>query len=470
MKKSASKNKHDNEYESVGSRVLTLKSGSTVMLDTVEVDTRQIFADVKGLDYGYIPTRNGKGKKYIKWGSDDQMPYTVIRAIEKDEVLSQNKMFNTQVCFGQGIRFYDKATGKPTVNQDVIDFCDCSNIQEFFAGIIQDMKWFFWSLSVVLLDHNNNIVGLRRMPVENVRLGVADAMGNINEAFFANFRDDAGPLQPEDVTEIQLLNEFAPWKDLAIRLGMERSPADGLQKRRTDLQIFGVLCRFPMPGCRYYPIPTYASVFKDDWLEIKKLTQLRLKAAIKNTNSIRYHVEILQKYWADLFRRKGVYGNRLKEEIERDIEYKRIGDFLSDVESSGKTLVSDYMCDPDGKENHNIRITTIDTKKQGGEWSDEVTEACNMLCYADGIHPNLIGAVPGKTQGNNSGSDKRELYTMKQAMEDIWHAMMMRHFMVYLRFMHLDKEIGIDVPIVQLTTLDNHIDAIKAVKDGTDTK
>lgn len=476
MKKSAynqkkkSEQKHE-DYGSDSSHILTLRNGSSVMLETVEVDAKQIFADVKGLDYGYLPTKDGKNpEKYIKYGSDDQLPYHVIRAIEKDEVLSQNKMFNTQVCFGQGLRFYDKSTGKPTINQDVIDFCDNSNIQEFFAGIIQDMKWFYWSLSVILLDRNDNIVGLRRMPVENVRLGVADAMGNLNVAYFGNFRADAGPMQPEDYTKIELLNEFAPWKDLSIRLGKEHSPVDGEKKRRTKLQMFGVLCRMPMPGCRYYPIPTYAAVFKDDWLEIKKLTQLRLKAAIKNTNSIRYHVEILQKYWIDLFRRKGVYGNREKEEQERQNEYKRIGDFLSDMESAGKTYVSEYMTDPDGRENRNVRINVIDTKKQGGEWSDEVTEACNMLCYADGIHPNLIGAVPGKTQVNNSGSDKRELFTMKQAMEAIWHSVMMRHFMVYLRYMGLNKTIGIDVPIVQLTTLDNHIDAIKAVKNGTDGK
>ena len=462
MKKSTSKKIRDYCNEM---RYMPLRTGDTVAFETVEIEARQIFASTRGLDYGYIPSKNPhEEKKYIKWGADDQMPYHVIRAIERDEVLSQNKLFNTQVCFGQGVRFYDKSTGKDTLDQSMIDFMDDSNIQEFYAGIIQDMKWFFWCLAVVLLDHNNRIVGLRRMPVENVRLGVADAMGNLNVAYFANFRDDAGPLAPDDVTEIQLLNEFAPWKDLQIRLGLERSPQDGKIMKRTELQMFGILCRFPMPGCRYYPIPTYASVFKDDWLEIKKLTQLRLKAAIKNTNSLRYHVEILQKYWIELYRNKGVLGNKALEKDAQEKEYNRIEEFLSDMESAGKTLVSEYMVDPNGKENHNIRITTIDTKKQGGEWSDEVTESCNMMCYADGIHPNLIGAVPGKTQVNNSGSDKRELFTMKQAMEAIWHECMKRPFVTLLRFNGIDKTIGIDFPIIQLTTLDNHIDAIKATK------
>ena len=34
---------------------------------------------------------------------------------------------------------------------------------------------------------------------------------------------------------------------------------------------------------------------------------------------------------------------------------------------------------------------------------------------------NLVGSVPGKTQTNNSGSDKRELYTIAQALQKPYH-------------------------------------------------
>lgn len=449
------------------SQVITLpNSDVAVMFETVETSVKSLFSDKQGLEYGFIPTKKGAEKKYVKWGSDNQMPYHVINRIESDEVLAQNKLFNMQVCFGQGIRVYDKATGKPTTNRKIMDFMDESNIQMFFAGVIQDMKYFCWSLAVVILDRLDNIVGIRRMPVENVRLGVADKNGNLTKAYFANWREDAGPIQEEDVEEIELLNMYAPWKDLEMRTGRERVPATGDFAPRSKNRIYGIICRFPIPGSRYYPIPPYAALFKDDWLEIKKLTQIRLKAGIKNTNSIRYHVEIIKTYWQDLFRRKHVLGNPEGEKKEMDAEYKRIETFLGDASNAGKAFISEYMTDPMGKENRSIRINTVDTGKQGGEFSDEITEACNMLCYADGIHPNLIGAVPGKTQTNNSGSDKRELFTMKQAMEDIWHQSIMPFFTTFLRYNKWSDEVGIDVPIVQLTTLDNHLDAIKAAKNN----
>jgi hypothetical protein len=33
------------------------------------------------------------------------------------------------------------------------------------------------------------------------------------------------------------------------------------------------------------------------------------------------------------------------------------------------------------------------------------------------VHSNLVGSVPGKSQTNNSGSDKREHYTITQALQ-----------------------------------------------------
>ena len=45
-------------------------------------------------------------------------------------------------------------------------------------------------------------------------------------------------------------------------------------------------------------------------------------------------------------------------------------------------------------------------------------------CKKEYIHPNLVGATPGKGQQNNSGSDKRELFTLKQSLEIAYHDLM----------------------------------------------
>jgi len=60
---------------------------------------------------------------------------------------------------------------------------------------------------------------------------------------------------------------------------------------------------------------------------------------------------------------------------------------------------------------------------------------------------------------NNSGSDKRELFTLKQATERAYHDLMtVVHWLVIL-YNHWESRIYPDVPIIQLTTLDKHEDA-----------
>ena len=82
-----------------------------------------------------------------------------------------------------------------------------------------------------------------------------------------------------------------------------------------------------------------------------------------------------------------------------------------------------------------------------------------MLCYADNIHPNLVGAVPGKGQQNNSGSDKRELFTLKQSLEIAYHDLMKQPLETVAAFNQWN--VDIDIPMITLTTLDTHRDAVQ---------
>ena len=124
---------------------------------------------------------------------------------------------------------------------------------------------------------------------------------------------------------------------------------------------------------------------------------------------------------------------------------------------------STFLQTPDGKEQRDVRINRIETAKAGGEWSEDIEEASNITCYGDNIHPNLVGATPGKSQSNNSGSDKRELFTMKQALEKAWHDIMMTPYTLALRYNGWYGEVRPEVPMLMLTTLDQHTDA-KEVK------
>ena len=60
---------------------------------------------------------------------------------------------------------------------------------------------------------------------------------------------------------------------------------------------------------------------------------------------------------------------------------------------------------------------------------------------------------------NNSGSDKRELFTLKQAIEKAFHDIMEVPFHVIMYYNNWADKFAIDVPMIQLTTIDENKDA-----------
>ena len=126
--------------------------------------------------------------------------------------------------------------------------------------------------------------------------------------------------------------------------------------------------------------------------------------------------------------------------------------------NSGKVLFSTFYVSPNGEEQHDVVINKIETDKEGGDWATDIVEAINMMCFTMRVHSNIVGSVPGKSQTNNSGSDKRELYTIAQALQKPYHDLL---FSVHRLIIRFNKWTAVkpDRPFIQLTTLDENKDA-----------
>ena len=147
-------------------------------------------------------------------------------------------------------------------------------------------------------------------------------------------------------------------------------------------------------------------------------------------------------------------------------EKQQILDFLTGAENRGKAWFSTFYVTPDGKEQHDVVINKIDDSKEGGDWETDIQEAINMMCFTMRVHSNLVGSVPGKAQSNNSGSDKRELYTIAQALQKPYHDLLFTVHRIIIRFNGW-KGVKPLVPFIQLTTLDQNSDAdLVKVDDG----
>ena len=81
-----------------------------------------------------------------------------------------------------------------------------------------------------------------------------------------------------------------------------------------------------------------------------------------------------------------------------------------------------------------------------------------MFCFTMRVYSNLVGSVPGKSQTNNSGSDKRELYTIAHSLQKPYHDLLFTVHRMIIRFNGWEGAYP-DCPFVQLTLLSEHVDA-----------
>lgn len=430
-----------------------------------EVSDSSIVFDEDGSAIDSKPVPGYEGLKYIPFGSSDTLPFDLIRNIGSDEVLSQNLFFNILTAYGSGLRYVDPATKEPSSDRDIRSFMLHNSMNEFFLEQCTDMKFYFFAVAVIILDRaGKKIVQVRHKDACYCRFEKADRKGRINHVFYANWRK-AGSLSRKEVEVITLLNEKDPLGHLEVLLG--KAPGvDGVTRERTTDRKFAIVMRFPTPGQRYYPTPYYTSLFRGDWFDIKRLIGKGKKAKIRNHASVRYQVEIHRDYWSSLVEERGLVD---PEDIKAmQVEEKRkIRDFVTGVENSGKVWITGYYIDSYGKEQRMVRINVVDSGKEGGDWSEDIQEAANTVCYGTNIHPNLVGATPGKSQSNNSGSDKRELFTLKQSLETAFHDMLLKVHEVIIHFNGWQDKVVPQVPIVLLTTLDKNTDAKKVLPDGS---
>ena len=398
-------------------------------------------------DVDIVPTIIDDSLSYMPWGGDNQMPFDIIDLIEKDETLATCQLFTAEVCFGSGLQ-YKVESQEPRVKSEVEDFTLDNDLASYFLGVCQDFKHFGFAVSVIILNADGTkVVRLLRKEACYCRFAPADKSGRIPKILYANWRKCISDRR--DIEVIDLLDTASPWLDLQSKLA------------NSKCRKFAVISRVPTPDSTYYPIPYYGALFRGKWYNIKQLIGIAKEAKLRNSAPIKYHIEVGAKYWESIFRAEGITDRRKQQErIVR--EKQQILDFLTGAENSGKAWFSTFYVTPDGKEQHDVVINKIDDSKEGGDWETDIQEAINMICFTMRVHSNLVGSVPGKAQSNNSGSDKRELYTIAQALQKPYHDLLFTVHRIIIRFNGW-QGVHPEIPFIQLTTLDEHTDA-KQVK------
>ncbi|SHE56689.1 hypothetical protein [Dysgonomonas macrotermitis] len=435
------------------SAVIDLGNGHAAYINTIDFgELDSMLSDITD-DSKTTPTKISGYESlrgYVPWGASNQRPYNTIDLIKADEVLAQNKHFNALTCYASGLTF-KKENNEKIADKEITDFFKYNRPVKYLLDQCVDMKYFLFTVSVIILNkEGSKIVRIVHKEACHCRFESCNPKtGQIEHLYYANFRDNTP--KKEDTEIIEVLDYYNPIGDLEVRLG-KIPDDDGKMRKPTNTRKFAIINKFPTVEDKYYPIPPYYSIFHSGWYSYKRYIPIVKLAKLKNGTKVRYHVEIHTEYWKNLFKNEGITTDEAKKDRVKK-QWKDIEEFLTGLEKSDKVWISDYYTDPSGKEIKYIRINLVDTTKEGGDFIDDSAEASNMMCYADAVHPAMIGATPGKSQGSYQGSVQRELFTIKQSLEKPYHDILLEPYLVIKEFNGWD-DIIFDVPVITLTTLD----------------
>lgn len=397
--------------------------------------------------------------RYMPWGANNTMPYDIMRLIDEDETVSTCMGFNNEVAFAAGVEYRrrdiedrDMPPGLTSrkKRQEILDqvdeFTTCNNLGTIYLGQCADMKMFDMCVTLICLSEDNSrITRIVRRHAAYCRFAVQDEQGRIDYILYANWRNRVGK---DNCDVIPLLDSDDLLCDLRRRI-----------RENPRRKYYAVVSKVPKASSTYYPVPAYASLFKSDWYDIKQLIGKAKKAKLKNSAPIKYHIEVQNGYWVRALEKAGITDPVEAKEYVTKLRKEMI-DFLTGAENAGKVLFSSIYTTPDGREIPEVKITKISSdEKEGGDYTTDIQEAVNMVCFAMRVHSNLVGSVPGKSQSNNSGSDKRELYTIAQTLQKPYHEIMLEVHRLVCRFNGWYPLVEPKVSIIQLTTLDQHSDA-----------
>lgn len=409
------------------------------------------------------PERLSNGWEYMPWGTTNDIPYEILDKIEEDETLNTCQQHNIKNCYAAGLEYVVPEDADQTIKDEVEHFTLVNDLSAFHLGMCTDMKFWQWTVALLTLDRGEKVVkiaSIQRLPAMYCR--ISPDKGGRRYIYYAQWRDRKKP-DPSEVQRYPLLDMQDPFTDLKELLKETET------KKRTGYTQFAMITRMPTADNTYYPIPYYGSLFRGKWYDIKKLIALGKYSKLKNAAPLKYIITISPEFWAEQFELAGITDE--KEQAAFVTKKKNeIIEFLTGAENSGRAIFSGAYTDPGtGKVVPHITITNLESSKEGGDWESDHVEAMIMECFVMGVHPNLVGSVPGKSQSNNSGSDKRELYMIVQLLNKPTHDLLKRvHKLVC--YINGWKGVKAECQIMQLTTLDEHKDVKPTDDKGQENK
>lgn len=390
------------------------------------------------------------------WGRSNNYPQLILKSARKNSSATRGISFSRKAHYGSGFQLVKNESneaGKKTpivvpINTipEIYAFFRESKMNHFFLEIIADLEWFSIAFPEYIVNENyTKITRVKRQRAAWCRFEAQNIENGLIENVFISqkFGDGAVDLTSEFAETIPHVDPY--WSVEEVR---EYCRKNNIQKFiRPSMQ--------PLIDEPYYPISEWHSIYESGWLDVANSVPSLKKALFENQMSIKYLIEIDEQYFENIYSQEW---KTMKVEERKNIRQTLVDSINSSLvgnEKAGKSIQSMMLKGADGKQYSAIKITPIDDKFKDGSYLPEAEAANSEILVAQGVDSSLIGGsgIPGGN-GSGSGSDKREAFTIHQALKKTDREITLETFYFIRDFNKWDSTLDGIFENTILTTLD----------------
>lgn len=410
-------------------------------------------------DEPHLEMQEVAGYRIAPWGNENDLPQKVMTKIEKAEIVGTNATFNWKVMYGQGPRpvkvIRDPKTNRAKEFYELTDgpeyeWFTKNNCPLLLQEIMTDISHFGNAFPLLIPGEKQSVGG--RKGIKGIvhreamfsRWGV-NKKDLINRHLYSSKWDD-NPTK-DDIQDSYVVDEYNAVADIKERL---------LSGRETRL-CYPIY--IPSPGRPYYSYPSWWSIFRSGWYDQVTSIPTLKKAILKYNLGVKHIIYISDEYFKEKEELLGI----AKDDIEKrkalyEEIVKQIGDVLAGDDKAGKTIISKKKLMPSGNGMSMEKLIEVETIKNdisGGEYLVDYETGAKVICYAMEVHPDLVGAMPGKNSNSLSGSNFREIFIAKQSLSKPTAYLALQWWPVVREINGWDRNVEIIIQDSLFTTLDN---------------
>lgn len=390
---------------STGSAVINFKNTTgteETAVTTVKIDTKD------------------KTGKIAAWGKSNDTPQKIIAQVRKNASATSALAFRCDAHYGNGLTFLKKDVtndGKHDVKVVPIDAPEMTAVKEFFnkskmntfwKETITDLEWWRIAFPEYILSNDfTQINRVKRHRAAWCRYEVMNEETGLVENVYISEKFGKENVSPDSIFAATVPVVDSYWTADEIK---EYCKVNKIHK-------FIRPVFFPLLDEAYYPEGGWHAVVNSGWLEVANSVPAWVNNMFKNQVSIKYQIEIDERYYTVTFRDQWQEFTKEERDAERKKTIDSINDHLSKPENAGKSIQTMMFKNDSGQQESYVKITVIDDKYKEGVYLPQAEAANSEILFGTRVDPSLIGAgIPGGKLGAGSGSDKTAAFNIINAL------------------------------------------------------